>query len=169
MFSLLLASALGLHASPGGPVVRGGPGAVSDSAAVVSAAAAAAAAAAAPSRAASSARMALKLDMDPTEMAQLLEEGPAASQGPFGKGGALEWLANILDKAAEDTLTLLHAADDKAVQDSSKNLQVLWSRAVLAKNGELKDSVAFEMLPESTRGTVTAGLFDGTPPLPPPQ
>ena len=42
-----------------------------------------------------------------------------------------------------------------------------WSRAVLAKNGELKDSVAFEMLPESTRGTVTAGLFDGTPPLPP--
>ena len=80
---------------------------------------------------------------------------------PFGKGGALEWVAVILDKASEDILTVLHAFDDKAVQDSSKNLQVLWSRAVLAKNGELKDDVAFDLLPRSTRDVVKAGLFDG--------
>ena len=97
--------------------------------------------------------------------AQLLEEGPAASQGPFGKGGALEWVAQASDKAAADTLSLLHAFDDKAVQDSSKNLQVLWSRAVLANAGELPDDVAFNLLPESTRGAVTAGLFDGTLPF----
>ena len=61
----------------------------------------------------------------------------------------------------EDTLSLLHAWDDEAVQDSSKNLQVLWSRAVLAKNGELADDIALQLLPKSTRGVVTAGLFDG--------
>lgn len=86
---------------------------------------------------------------------------PAASQGPFGKGGALEWVANILDVVGEVTLAGLHAFDDKAVKDSSKNLQVLWSRAVLAKNGELKDDVAFDLLPKSTRDVVKAGVFDG--------
>ena len=89
----------------------------------------------------------LKLEIDPEEAAKLLEDGPAASQGPFGKGGALEWVALVLDKAAEDTLSLLHAFDDKAVQDSSKNLQVLWSRAVLARMGDLDDPVAYNLLP----------------------
>jgi len=110
--------------------------------------------------------MALKLEMDPQAAAALLvapedADMPAASQGPFGKGGALEWVANILDKVGEDVLTILHLWDDKAVQDSSKNLQVLWSRAVLAKNGELPDPVAFDLLPKSTRDVVKAGLFDG--------
>ena len=49
------------------------------------------------------------------------------------------------------------AADDDAVKDSSKNLQVLWSRATLAKNGELDDPVALKLLPKSTRGVVEAG------------
>ena len=87
--------------------------------------------------------------------------GPAAAQGPFGKGGALEWVADGLDALAEVVLAQLHRFDDEAVQDSSKNLQVLWSRAVLAKNGELADDIALELLPKSTRGVVTAGLFDG--------
>jgi len=106
-------------------------------------------------------RMALKLDLSPAEAARLLEDGPAASQGPFGKGGALEWVASFLDGYATLVLFQLHLFDDKAVQDSSKNLQVLWSRAVLAKNGALDDPIAFEMLPESTRWVVTSGLFDG--------
>ena len=38
---------------------------------------------------------------------------------------------------------------------------MLWSRAVLAKNGELADDIALQLLPKSTRGVVTAGLFDG--------
>ena len=40
--------------------------------------------------------------------------------------------------------------------------QVLWSRAVLAKNGELDDPIALQLLPKSTRGVVEAGLFDFT-------
>jgi len=116
-------------------------------------------------RAASDARMALKLELNPEEAARLLEDGPAASQGPFGKGGKLEFVANTLDVVAEYTLAGLHAFDDKAVQDSSKNLQVLWSRATLAKLGELDDPVAYNLLPKSTRGVVEAGLFDGTAPF----
>jgi O-methyltransferase involved in polyketide biosynthesis len=104
-------------------------------------------------------RMALKLN--PEEASRLLEDGPASSQGPFGEGGALEWVAKTLDKAAEDTLSILHAWDDKAVQDSSKNLQVLWSRAVLARLGELDDPIAYDLLPKSTRGVVDMGIFDG--------
>ena len=103
-----------------------------------------------------------QLKLDPEAAAQLLEEGPAASQGPFGKGGALEPVANGLDKLAEVTLAALHSQDDKAVQDSSKNLQVLWSRAVLARLGELNDPIAYQLLPKSSRGVVEAGLFDFT-------
>ena len=106
-------------------------------------------------------RAALKLEVDPEAAAAMLEDGPAAAQGPFGKGGALEWVADGLDALAEVVLAQLHRFDDEAVQDSSKNLQVLWSRAVLAKNGELADDIALELLPKSTRGVVTAGLFDG--------
>jgi len=112
-------------------------------------------------RRAGSTSMALKLELDPEEASKLLEEGPAASQGPFGKGGALEWVAKGLDDIATVTLAGLHAFDDKEVQDSSKNLQVLWSRAVLAHNGELDDDIALQLLPKSTRGVVSAGLFDG--------
>merc|ERR1719163_1395998 len=108
----------------------------------------------------------LKLELDPESLAKLTvakedADMPAASQGPFGEGGSLEWLGKIFDRAGEDTLSILHAWDDKAVKDSSKNLQVLWSRAVLAKNGELPDDVAFDLLPRSTREVVHAGLFDG--------
>ena len=139
-------------------------------------------------RAVEAPRMALKLELNPEEAARLLEDGPAAAQGPFGKGGALEGVANTLDALAEVTLGVLHAFDDKEVQDSSKNLQarcsrarsgaarwavdgpsacpartqVLWSRAVLAKNGELDDPIALQLLPKSTRGVVEAGLFDFT-------
>jgi len=111
------------------------------------------------------ARMALKLELDPEATSKLLEDGPQAAQGPFGKGGALEWVATASDVVAAATLSALHAFDDKEVQDSSKNLQVLWSRAVLAKGGELRDTVAMDLLPESTRGLVTAGAFDGVMPF----
>jgi len=91
----------------------------------------------------------------------VLEEGPQANKGPFGKGGALEWVATASDAVAAVTLAGLHAFDDKAVQDSSKNLQVLWSRALLAQDGQLQDDVAFNLLPESTRWVVKSGVFDG--------
>jgi O-methyltransferase involved in polyketide biosynthesis len=108
----------------------------------------------------------LKLELDPQALASLAvsdedADMPAAARGPFGEGGKLEWLGKIFDRGGEDTLKVLHAWDDKAVKDSSKNLQVLWTRAVLAKNGELPDDIAFKLLPRSTRDVVTKGLFDG--------
>jgi hypothetical protein len=106
-----------------------------------------------------------RLVLDPEVAARVLEDGAAASQGPFGKGGALEWVATASDAVAAATLAGLHAWDDKAVQDSSKNLQVLWSRAVLHKNGQLDDPYAIQLLPESTRGAVAAGAFDGVLPF----
>ena len=95
---------------------------------------------AAHSRAADSPRMGLKLELNPEETARLLEDGPAASQGPFGKGGALEGVANSLDALAEVTLGALHAFDDKEVQDSSKNLQ---ARRLGARSGALMGRVLF--------------------------
>mmetsp|Transcript_73806 Transcript_73806/g.123303 ORF Transcript_73806/g.123303 Transcript_73806/m.123303 type:complete len:779 (-) Transcript_73806:405-2741(-) len=103
--------------------------------------------------------------LDPEIAAKVLEGGPQASQGPFGKGGMLEWVATATDMLAAVTLSCLHAFDDKAVQDSSKNLQVLWSRAVLAHHGQLKDDVAIKLLPASTRGVISAGALDFTLPL----
>jgi len=85
---------------------------------------------------------------------------PQVAQGPFGKGGALEWLAILTDKWAELALAQLHAFDDKEVQDSSKNLQVLWSRALLAHDGQLQDEVAFNLLPKSTRWFIKSGAID---------
>jgi len=85
---------------------------------------------------------------------------PQVAQGPFGKGGSLEWLAKLTDAWAELALAQLHAFDDKAVQDSSKNLQVLWSRALLAHNGQLKDPIAFQLLPKSTRWFIQSGAID---------
>ena len=87
---------------------------------------------------------------------------PQVAQGPFGKGGSLEWLAKLTDAWAELALAQRHAFDDKEVPDSSKNLQVLWSRAVLAKLGELDDPIAYELLPEATRGR-TRAVRSGAP------
>ena len=85
---------------------------------------------------------------------------PQVAQGPFGKGGSLEWLAQLTDAWAGLALAQLHAFDDKAVQDSSKNLQVLWSRALLAHNGQLQDPIAFQLLPKSTRWFIQSGAID---------
>ena len=85
---------------------------------------------------------------------------PQVAQGPFGKGGSLEWLAKLTDAWAELALAQLHAFDDKEVQDSSKNLQVLWSRALLAHTGQLQDPIAYKLLPKSTRWFITSGAID---------
>jgi len=111
-------------------------------------------------------QMVLRLDPEAASEALSLPgiEGAEASKGPFGKGGALEWLATATDAFAAVTLATLHAFDDKEVQDSSKNLQVLWARAILANSGVLDDNVAYNMLPESTRGIVSkenVALFEG--------
>jgi methyltransferase (TIGR00027 family) len=50
--------------------------------------------------------------------------------------------------------SLLHLFDDSGIVDSSKNLRVLWARALLHHAGELEDPVARELLPKLTRDVV---------------
>jgi len=52
--------------------------------------------------------------------------------------------------------SLLHAFDDCGIEDSSKNLRVLWVRALLNYRGQIKDDIAETFLPPTTRGLVTS-------------
>lgn len=63
---------------------------------------------------------------------------------------------------------VLHAFDESGIEDSSKNLRVLWARAALDAAGEIDDKIASELLPPTTRGVaawpvwrpVVAGLAE---------
>lgn len=52
--------------------------------------------------------------------------------------------------------SILHAFDDCDIKDSSKNLRVLWVRALLNYRNKIDDTVAQELLPKTTRGLVTS-------------
>ena len=47
-------------------------------------------------------------------------------------------------------LSILHLGDDCGIKDSSKNLRVLWVRALLDNYGEIDDKVAGKLLPPSS-------------------
>mmetsp|Transcript_76128 Transcript_76128/g.217398 ORF Transcript_76128/g.217398 Transcript_76128/m.217398 type:complete len:726 (-) Transcript_76128:1516-3693(-) len=64
-------------------------------------------------------------------------------------------LSVVTDSLSGVAFAALHAFDDCGVQDAAKNLRVLWTRAFLANSGILEDDVAYELLPESTRGFVS--------------
>ena len=79
----------------------------------------------------------------------------AASQNIFGVAS---------DAITGAAFSLLHAFDDCGIQDSSKNLRVLWVRALLNQKGRINDEIASLLLPPTTKGLVTtpggASLFD---------
>mmetsp|Transcript_41380 Transcript_41380/g.49645 ORF Transcript_41380/g.49645 Transcript_41380/m.49645 type:complete len:353 (-) Transcript_41380:4-1062(-) len=60
----------------------------------------------------------------------------------------------LLETAFEAAFRLLYTGDDSGIQDSSKNLRVLWTRALLSSLGKIDDDVAFELLPSKTRWLV---------------
>ena len=70
----------------------------------------------------------------------------------------------LSDSVTGVAFSLLHAFDDCGIQDSSKNLRVLWVRALLNQKNMIKDDVAEKLLPKSTKSLVTtdagAALFD---------
>ena len=77
-------------------------------------------------------------------------------------------LSGVTDGLSGVAFGALHALDDCGVQDAAKNLRVLWTRALLSNNGVLNDDVAYDLLPESTRGIVgegAAGLWEGLLPF----
>jgi len=83
------------------------------------------------------------------------ETSEAADQNIFGV---------LSDKATGLAFDVLHAFDDDPIQDSSKNLRVLWVRALLNQRGLIDDPIAAKFLPPTTRGLVTtktgASLFN---------
>jgi len=71
-------------------------------------------------------------------------------------------LGYALDAATGYVFDLLHAFDDSGIEDSSKNLRVLWARALLHEAGEMHDPIARELLPRATRDVTR---WDGLKPL----
>lgn len=79
----------------------------------------------------------------------------AANQNVFGV---------LSDAVTGGAFSLLHLQDDCGIEDSSKNLRVLWVRALLDQKNMIHDDVAKTLLPKDTRWLVTtdsgAKLFD---------
>lgn len=71
----------------------------------------------------------------------------ASGQNVFG---------NVSDAVTGVVFSLLHAFDDCGIEDSSKNLRVLWVRALLNFRGKIEDDVATTLLPKSTRKLVNS-------------
>jgi len=71
----------------------------------------------------------------------------ASGQNVFG---------NVSDAVTGVVFSLLHAFDDCGIEDSSKNLRVLWVRALLNFRGKIEDDVATTLLPETTRKLVNS-------------
>ena len=61
----------------------------------------------------------------------------------------------LVDAAVDALFSLLYLGDDSGAADSSKNLRVLWTRAVLSGRGNIDDPQAFEWLPTNTRWLVS--------------
>ena len=73
-------------------------------------------------------------------------ESAASNQNLFGIAS---------DAVTGIIFSCLHAFDDCDIKDSSKNLRVLWVRALLNYRNKIDDEVAQELLPKATRGLVT--------------
>ena len=75
---------------------------------------------------------------------------------PQSKGGPPEQTRaqKLLEAAFEVGFKLLYLGDDSGIQDSSKNLRVLWTRSLLNSLGKIDDPIASELLPRKTRWVV---------------
>ena len=67
-------------------------------------------------------------------------------------------IQKVLDVVFEAAFTLLYTFEPDGMLDSSKNLRVLWVRALLAASGELHDDVAKELLPAATKWVVSPAV-----------
>lgn len=83
--------------------------------------------------------------------------GPPGTGGPPGGGpGGPPPQNELLESAFEVAFSLLYVGDDSGIRDSSKNLRVLWTRALLASLGKIQDPIAYELLPTNTRWVVSS-------------
>jgi len=79
---------------------------------------------------------------------------PGTAAGP-GNTAAPAWLETAFEVAFK-----LFYLGDETVIDSSKNLRVLWTRALLANLGKVDDPVAFDLLPPKSRWVVGQFMAD---------
>ena len=85
--------------------------------------------------------------------------GPPGGGGPPRGGPPPRTpIQQVLDTLFEAGFTLLYSFEPDGMLDSSKNLRVLWVRALLAASGELDDTVASELLPPASRWVVGPAL-----------
>jgi len=91
-----------------------------------------------------------------TDAAATRSKGPTQGGPPQPKGGppSPTWTGKILEAAFEIVFKLLYIGDDSGIKDSSKNLRVLWTRALLNNLGKIDDPVANELLPRKSRFVV---------------
>jgi len=80
---------------------------------------------------------------------------PGAKGGPPGSNnGPPGQLAQVLDTIVDVAFALLYLGDSNTIRDSSKNLRVLWTRALLHSLEKIEDPVAEQLLPRRTRWVV---------------
>jgi len=81
--------------------------------------------------------------------------GPPGGGPPAGGPPPRTPIQKLLDSLFEVGFRLLYAFEPEGMLDSSKNLRVLWVRALLNSAGELKDDVALQLLPRASRWIVS--------------
>ncbi|KAJ8598145.1 hypothetical protein CTAYLR_007416 [Chrysophaeum taylorii] len=69
------------------------------------------------------------------------------------------WVGVLADRVFSSVFGVLHFGDDSGVEEASKNLRVLWARALLDASGEISDPIAKTLLPPMTRGVVGWGCW----------
>ena len=94
----------------------------------------------------------------PSTARQPGEAGGPPSQGTASPGG----LDTFFSKLWKFLYLFDSSAKQSGVRDSSKNLRVLWTRALLSNLGSIEDPIAYDLLPKGTRnivGRIAAGTI----------
>jgi methyltransferase (TIGR00027 family) len=96
--------------------------------------------------------------------------GPPQGGPPGSKGGPPAQptrIQKILEGAFDVGFKCLYLGDDSGIKDESKNLRVLWTRALLNSLGEIDDPIATQLLPRKTKWVVGQRManlvWKGTP------
>jgi len=82
-------------------------------------------------------------------------QGGPPQGGPPGGGPPPQTKGQkLLEKVFDVGFQLLYLGDDSGIRDSSKNLRVLWTRALLHSLNKISDPIASELLPTKTKWVV---------------
>lgn len=111
---------------------------------------------------------------DTEDFADLIEKADCAADGNGGSSSSSDVIVNgtakrvqqnplgkFADAASAAVFSALHFNDEMDIEDSSKNLRVLWSRAYLDSVGLMKDDIAYQLLPKNTRDVIKVLPKDG--------